>query len=432
MSIDGGRRDPHFHAAKHEADVHPRHAAPAHGAHPRHDRPEGSAGFPHATRPESDPSHAHPHDAPHPRPIAAPSQDGKTARTLAPKAVAFVAAVVFIAFAGAISLERCAAESAAPADVAAPQQPAPVPDDKPMTNPPASTSGAFDPSPASLDAVPADDGLQTFVLPNQDGTQSGAAPALAQSDAEAIERAIHAVEEYGDASIVFYSLENGAGIAYHADTAVYGASSFKAPYALYVCETQIETGEAALDDACPGTDAYDPDSPYNGGSYPLYDLIASAIVYSDNNAFGSLRETFDARGYDEWAEGLGLVDAAWRDDSWYPWYCARTSAKAWTEMYAYLQGGTDAARYLGALLGQTEVSFLRAALADTGAAVYDKAGWCADEDPRWNGLCDAGIVSVDGTPYIMSVMTGMPDGEEERALLEDLAAALFAARGALA
>lgn len=427
MSVDGAHRDPHSHAAKHEADVHPRHAAAAHrgGTNP--------AGSPHAARAESDPTHAHPHDEPHPRPVVAMPHNDRVMRALAPKAVAFVAAVALLAFAGAMALERCAAESAAPADEAAWQQPAPVPYDKPMPDRPASVSGTFDPSPASLDEIPASDSLQTFVLPSQGGERSGAAiPALAQSDAEAIVQAIEAVEEHGDASIVFYNLENGAGMAYRADTAVYGASSFKAPYALYVCESQIETGEAALDDACPGTDAYDPDSPYNGGSYPLYDLIASAIVYSDNNAFGSLREAFDARGYDEWAERLGLVDAAWRKDSWYPWYCARTSAKAWTEMYDYLQSGTDAARYLGALLGQTEVSFLRTALADTNAAVYDKAGWCADEDPRWNGLCDAGIVSIDGTPYIMSVMTGMPDGEEERALLEDLAAALFAARDALA
>ena len=122
-----------------------------------------------------------------------------------------------------------------------------------------------------------------------------------------------------------------------------------------------------LDDEVPGTDAFDPSSYYNNGSYPLSDLIESAIVYSDNNAFGSLRDAFDIQGYDEWARELGLDDALYRADSWYPWYSARTSAKVWTEMYRYLQTRSEAARYLEKLTGETEVSFLRDALEGTGA-----------------------------------------------------------------
>lgn len=287
------------------------------------------------------------------------------------------------------------------------------------------TPVAFEATPAALDGVPQSDGLQTFALAGDE------APALSQEQSTAIETAVAAAEENGDVSLVFYDIDTGKGVSYDADTAVYGASSFKAPYALYVCETQVDTQVIALDDLSQGTSAYDPASYYNGGAYPLSDLMADAIVYSDNNAFGSLRDAFDSEGYDEWALSLGLDEVLYRSDSWYPWYSARTSAKVWTEMYSYLQSGSEAAQFLGELTSQTETSFMREALAGTGAIVQDKAGWCADSDPRWNGVCDAGIVTLGDKTYILSIMTGMPDGEESYLLYEDIATAVFAARDTL-
>lgn len=283
----------------------------------------------------------------------------------------------------------------------------------------------FEATPAALDGVPEGAGLQTFALAGDE------APAISQEQSTAIESAIAAAEEHGDVSLAFYNIDTGKGISYDADTAVYGASSFKAPYALYVCETQVDTGNIGLDDLCQATSVYDPSSYYNGGAYPLSDLIADAIVYSDNNAFGSLRDAFDSQGYDEWATSLGLNDALYRADSWFPWYCARTSAKVWTEMYSYLQTQSEAAQLLSELTSQTETSFMREALAGTGATVQDKAGWCADSDPRWNGVCDAGIVTLGDKTYILSIMTGMPDGEESYLLYEDIATAVFDARGEL-
>lgn len=291
---------------------------------------------------------------------------------------------------------------------------------------PESEPVSFEPTPEALDGIPEGNGLQTFALAGED------APGLSDTQRSAIEDAIDNAEEHGDVSLVFYNLETGKSISYDADTTVYGASSFKAPYALYVCQTQVDTGKIDLEDSCQGTSAYDPNSYYNGGSYPLSDLIADAIVYSDNNAFGSLRDAFDSEGYDEWVDELGLDDVHYRADSWYPWYCARTSAKLWTEMYSYLQTPSEAAQLLNELTSQTEVSFIREALRTTGASVQDKAGWCADSDPLWNGVCDAGIVTLDGKTYILSIMTGMPDGDTSYALFEDIAAAVFDVRDTLA
>ena len=42
--------------------------------------------------------------------------------------------------------------------------------------------------------------------------------------------------------VVFYDLTSGKGVTYNADAEVYGASSYKALYVLYVCESLVETG----------------------------------------------------------------------------------------------------------------------------------------------------------------------------------------------
>lgn len=278
---------------------------------------------------------------------------------------------------------------------------------------------SFDPSPQKLDSIPSSSGLEAFSLSN------AAAPEISEEQRSAIQEAVDNATEQGDVGFVFYSLETGRGISYNADTTVYGASSFKGPYALYVCETLIEPGTISLDSACAGTALYDPSSYYNGGSYMVSDLIDDAIIYSDNNAYGSLRDSYDTMGFDEWVTGVGANDATYRADSWYPWYCARSSAKLWTEMYNYLESDTETALYLSTLLGQTETSFIRDALQGTNALVKDKAGWCSDSDPSYNGVCDAGIVTVDGHPFVLSVMTGMADSDQNRLLFQDIARSVF-------
>ena len=278
---------------------------------------------------------------------------------------------------------------------------------------------SFDPSPQELDNIPSSSGIETFSLSN------ASVPEISEEQRSAIQEALDNATEQGDIGFVFYSLETGRGISYNADATVYGASSFKGPYALYICESLVESGTISLDSACTGTTLYDSSSYYNGGSYMVSGLIDDAIIYSDNNAYGSLRDSYDTMGFDEWVTGVGADDATYRADSWYPWYCARSSAKLWTEMYNYLESNTETATYLSALLGQTETSFIRDALQDTNALVKDKAGWCSDSDPNYNGVCDAGIVSVDGHPFVLSVMTGMADSEQNRLLFQEIARSVF-------
>ncbi len=283
-----------------------------------------------------------------------------------------------------------------------------------------------------LDAVSSSDAIQAFSLSDL------SAPELDDASLSAIEAAVTAADAQGNVGFVFYDVDSGRGLALDADAEVYGASSFKALYSLYVCESLVEAGELSLDDYCPVSYVLDSGSYYgNSGdwSYPVGELITAAIVDSDNNAFGFLRDSYDSLGFSDWALALGADDAAsTADGSWFPTYCARSSAALWTEMYTYLNAGSNTAAWLGNLLEQTETSFIRDSLSESDAqevTVMDKAGWYPTDDPDYSSLCDAGIIQADGHTYILSVMTSMSDSESNRALFEDIVQALFAARGTL-
>lgn len=284
----------------------------------------------------------------------------------------------------------------------------------------------FELTPDLFDDIPVEDGLQPFSLSDLDG------PTVDSGALSDVEEAISAIEERGGASVVFVDAQTGRGVAYQPDLVRYGASSLKALYALYVCEDLVESGEVFLDDYCPIEYAVDATDGYTSGYYQVYDLIEAAILQSNNNAYGALRDSFDSEGFDEWVTSLGANDAVCRADSWFPIYCARSSARLWAEMLAYIETGSEFAEWLADLTSRTEVSFIRDGLEGTGATVLDKAGWCTDSDPAYNSVSDAGIVEIDGVPYIMSILTGMPDSEENRELVGDLARALLACRDDLA
>ena len=107
---------------------------------------------------------------------------------------------------------------------------------------------SFDPSPQELDNIPSSSGIETFSLSN------ASVPEISEEQRSAIQEALDNATEQGDIGFVFYSLETGRGISCNADATVYGASSFKGPYALYICESLVESGTISLDSACAGTD----------------------------------------------------------------------------------------------------------------------------------------------------------------------------------
>ena len=218
-------------------------------------------------------------------------------------------------------------------------------------------------SKADFNDIPSGDTVQTFSLVDDQ------IPALEDESLAALQDALSQAQELGDVGVVFYDLSSGKGVTYNADAEVYGASSYKALYVLYVCESLVETGQVSLDDSL-GTYGG-----YNMGWQTVRDLIEAAVVNSDNDSFIALRAAFDRVGYEDWIVGLGIdYDTALDPMSDFPTYCPRTSAKLWREMSEYLSRGSETSQWLSELLSSTSRSFIRDGIADDQALVRNKAG----------------------------------------------------------
>lgn len=219
------------------------------------------------------------------------------------------------------------------------------------------------------------------------------------------------------------NLNTGKGIAYNLDSRVYGASSFKGPYAAYLCQHLGDNDISYPSDS---------EAAGSGVSSAIYSLIQPMILYSDNTAFSSLRNSYDSAGFAEWLNSCG-VDSEIMHDTHFPRYSARESALLWLRTYQYLKTNTPTAQNLASLYEQTNVSFIRSGVSDDEEveAVLNKAGWCSGRE-RFTGLCDAGLIKcTDGTTYLMSTMTNSPDGGLYTVRLANLASTLFECRGVL-
>lgn len=274
-------------------------------------------------------------------------------------------------------------------------------------------------SKADFNDIPSDDTVQTFSLVDDQ------IPALGDESLAALQDALDQALELGDVGVVLYGLSSGKGVTYNADAEVYGASSYKALYALYICESLVETGQVSLDDSL-GTYGG-----YNMGWQAVRDLIEAAVVNSDNDSFIALRAAFDRVGYEGWIVSLGIdYDTALDPMSDFPTYCARTSAKLWREMSEYLSRDTETSQWLSGLLASTTQSFIRDGIADEQALVRNKAGWIS-EDGCYS-TCDAGLIDVDGHSYVMSIMTSMPWSDRSSEAVAAIAKALYDVRSSLA
>ena len=274
-------------------------------------------------------------------------------------------------------------------------------------------------SKADFNDIPSGDTVQAFSLAEDQ------IPALEDESLAALQDALDQAQELGDVGVVFYDLSSGKGVTYNADAEVYGASSYKALYALFICESLVETGRASLDDSL-GTYGG-----YNMGWQTVRDLIEAAVVNSDNDSFIALRAAFDRVGYEDWIVGLGIdYDTALDPMSDFPTYCARTSAKLWREMSEYLSCDTETSQWLSGLLASTTQSFIRDGIADDQALVRNKAGWISEAGCY--STCDAGLIDIDGRTYVMSVMTSMPWSDRSSEVTAAIAKALFDTRAALA
>lgn len=267
---------------------------------------------------------------------------------------------------------------------------------------------AFNLAPSAADAI------EPFSLATTAG-QTDRPPLLTDEQRAGIMEALEPIMDATDkAGFMLVNLDTGDGLGYRIDVDVYGASTFKAMYAVFVCETAGEGGISS------GT----------------RDLIEQSVVWSDNDAYRTLRNAHDGSTFNEWVSQRN-VDP---DKTFYrfPTYNVRDSAKFWVHNDAWLHSGDATATWLDGLLHDTEVSFIRngVSLVDAfgdsqdSASVENKAGWSVD-DGKFNGVCDIALIESGGSRYLLSIMTGMSDSPDHQQMVADLASVLYSVRGLL-
>lgn len=294
-----------------------------------------------------------------------------------------------------------------------------------------------------------------------------AAPSVSSTALELVNTAVEDLEGAGiDTGFVFMNLENGVGIAHNTDQTVYGASSIKGPFAVFVCEELIDGGEISDSTVIKTID----ENFRSSGSSSVDSLLSSAITQSSNGAFGSLKRAYGDSEYEAWLQSLNVDPDIHENDEWFAWYSPRDAVSLWTEAYNYFETNSETATWLHGLMEDTNKSFIRNGVetlkanieeqdwempamissptklvkvtADSvsgyknmttlleDATVVNKAGWCvseAGEKGRYDSTSDNGIITIDGTDYLLCIMTGAPYSERSEERVSILAASLISA-----
>lgn len=275
---------------------------------------------------------------------------------------------------------------------------------------------------------------QAFAPAPAEGSTESVQPVLSDTSKAAIDQAFAPFAE-NDRSFGFalVDLGTGRGIAANVDAEFYGASSFKGPYCVYFCQSQIETGLATRDDFVASGVMSESGVFSSQGSDLIGSMIESAILFSSNDTYGALRNDYSDDALAAYLEGLG-VDPELAYDTWFPHYTVRDGIRLWLNASEYLASGTETAQWLAGLFEKDETSYLREALKNESAQVLSKPGWSMEsfENGEYNALCDAGIVVKDGRRYLVSVMSNIPYTTSNVELFENVIAAVFTARGDLA
>ena len=229
-------------------------------------------------------------------------------------------------------------------------------------------------------------------------------------------------------SCILININSGRGIAVNPDQNIFSASTIKAPYCTFILSCLVDTGEISSDIAAP--EQLDQTAARNNTRfYYLKNLMQSTIRSSSNSALDTLSDMFGISDYRSWLTSLGCGEEANEADP-YMHCSSRTALCMWNGIYHFLQTNTPSARFMKENLANTNRSWIRDGIKDTGAQTWNKAGWIFRPLVELSNCSssDNAIIELDGETYLMSLMTS---GEEAYGRAAKIAKALFACRNAL-
>lgn len=208
-------------------------------------------------------------------------------------------------------------------------------------------------------------------------------------------------KDWADISIYFEYLPTGANITVNQDLQIWPASLAKLPLAIVVMK-RVESGQWSLDTRLEMT-AEDADTVRTpditqdiGKSYDIKFLLERLLLESDNTAYRMLLKNFTEQELNDIGTAIGLEQFFSEG--------GKVSAKDYSRLFRVL--------YLAAYVNEEHSQFLLRLLQDSEFKNFIKAGLPAEVPyaHKWGTnlaidvFADAGIVYVEGRPYMISVM----------------------------
>lgn len=236
---------------------------------------------------------------------------------------------------------------------------------------------------------------------------------LSEEDNKAITNAMSWLKnDSNDVGFLIMNLNSGSGFCYNIDTKIYGASTYKAPMSVFLCEEYVDGGTMKRS--------------------AVSTRIENAIIWSDNESYRSLKHSFDGSNHNAWLQSMGIDPSGYM--STFPTYSVRDSATLWMHTWEYLNSGSETADWLKGLFSRTETSFLRNGADQAGmtnATVYNKGGWCVSNSGVEDAVSDAGIVVEGDNVYLVVAFTSAADSPTAEANLSNLFECLLKVRHSL-
>lgn len=284
--------------------------------------------------------------------------------------------------------------------------------------------------PLAFDALELEDGIHGFSLAPSDE----AIPELDETNMKAISDAIEPYRESNaKASFLLMDIETGRGFACNIDNTIYAASSFKGPFSAFVCSEYLDSGKLDFDTVVACDTSSCPSGTSLDGKDTIYNLMESALLYSNNEAYAGMRGACSNSTLASWFASIGVRESK-AYDMRMPFFTTRDMSKMWLAVYNYLESDGEHVAVLADLYGKTELSFIRSALEeseDSDVAVMDKGGWYRPDNPEYNAVIDCGIVTCNERDYLLCVMTGVRWTQGNVDLAQNLISAVFGSRGDL-
>lgn len=229
----------------------------------------------------------------------------------------------------------------------------------------------------------------SFNNTTEDGLEVTAPEAFFEGDElGGVQAALDELEADGsNVAFVMLDLASGRGIRYNDQMRFYSASSIK----VAVCTMIFEE--------------YGSGAGYSG-------TIENALVWSSNDDFSLLVNTFGFQSVSDWLTAAGAPDAAVdASEHLYVDISATELANVWQEVWRFGTSGEAGSEELGSYLAQTDHSPIGQTLRER-YEVWSKPGWYPDDSYGLSASNDAGIVFSDTGDYVLVILSDIGDNTD--------------------